>query len=80
MSIALILSRGFGNGSIDGTIKDLVTMGYGISEFIPPTVPIATGLVGNQSAGIGMNRNQSTGNGILGTQSTGSGFNGTGGL
>ena len=28
MSIALIVTRGFGNGTLAGTIKDVVTRGY----------------------------------------------------
>ncbi len=34
MSIALVVTRGFGNGTLSGTIKDAVTMGYTLAE--PP--------------------------------------------
>lgn len=30
--IALIVTRGFGNGAFDGSIKDIVTRGYSIGE------------------------------------------------
>jgi hypothetical protein len=32
MSIALIVTRGYGNGALVGTIKDVVLRGYGISD------------------------------------------------
>jgi len=80
MSIKLILTNGIGNGTFAGAIKDIVTMGFDISTVIPPTVPIATGIFGNQSTGNGISGNGSTGNGIVGTQSTGRGINGSGGL
>ena len=41
MSIGLIVTRGFSNGALVGTIKDLVTMGYDISEGIWTDIPIA---------------------------------------
>ena len=66
MSIASIVTRGF----IIGPIAKLVTAGYDISTFIPPTVPISNGLVGNQS----------TGNGILSNQTAGSSLTGRGRL
>jgi hypothetical protein len=80
MSIALIVTRGYGNGTLVGTIKDIVLRGYDISTVIPPTVPIATGLVGIQSTGNGITSNQSTGNGIIGKQSAGNGVIGSGSL
>ena len=66
MSIALIVTRGFSNGSLIGTIDKIVTIGYDISSFIPPVVPVSRGLVGSGSTGIGLTGNQSTGNGITG--------------
>ena len=36
MSIALIVTRGFGNGTLIGTIKDVVTRGYSIGSAIIP--------------------------------------------
>lgn len=38
MSIALIVTRGFGNGTLTGTIKDVVTRGYAIGVAV--VVPI----------------------------------------
>ena len=34
MSIALVVTRGFGNGTFNGTIKDAVTAGYSIGAII----------------------------------------------
>lgn len=69
MSMATVVTRGFGNGTLLGTIALAVTAGYDISTFIPPTVPVSDGLLGNQSTGNGISGNQSTGNGILSNQS-----------
>lgn len=80
MSIPLILTNGIGNGIFAGAIKDIVTMGFDISTIIPPTIPTATGIFGNQSTGNGINGEGATGNGILTEQSTGRGINGSGGL
>jgi hypothetical protein len=66
MSIASVVTRGF----ITGPLTKLVTMGYDISTFIPPTIPISNGLIGNQS----------TGNGILGNQTASSSLTGRGRL
>ena len=38
MSIATIVTRGFGNGAFDGSVSEIVTMGYTIAEFILWTV------------------------------------------
>lgn len=70
MTIATIVTRGFGNGSFSGSIPFAVTAGYDISTFIPPTVPVSDGIVGNQS----------TGDGILTTQSLASSLTGRGRL
>jgi len=69
MTIASVVTRGFGNGTLLGTIPFAVTMGYDISTVIPPTIPVSDGLLGNQSTGNGISGNQSTGNGITSTQS-----------
>lgn len=42
MSIALIVTRGYGNGTLTGSVKDVVLRGYGIGEVsqvspCPPT-------------------------------------------
>ena len=67
MSIALVVTRGFGNGSLEGDISKVVTVGYDI--FIPPTPPTSDGLVGNQATGSGITATQTTGSGIAATQS-----------
>ena len=66
MTIARIVTRGFGNGTLLGTIKDLVTMGYDISTVIPPVIPVSDGLLGNQSTGNGIVANQSAGSSLTG--------------
>ena len=45
MSIAKIVTRGFGNGTLAGTIKDVVLRGYSIAVAavaVIPFVPTAT--------------------------------------
>lgn len=37
MSIALIITRGYGNGTFTGTIKDVVTRGYSIAAITTPS-------------------------------------------
>ena len=34
MAIRTVVTMGFGNGTFNGTIKDVVTMGYTISEAV----------------------------------------------
>ena len=34
MSIALVVTAGFGNGTLSGTVKGVVLRGYSISDFI----------------------------------------------
>ena len=83
MSIALLTTFGYSNGTLVGSIKDLVTMGYTISTVIPPipaTVPISNGLAGSGTTGIGLSGTQSTGIGLNRSQTTGSGLSGSGGL
>jgi hypothetical protein len=36
MSIALLTTRGFGNGALIGSLTKLVTVGFNISTVIPP--------------------------------------------
>jgi len=38
MAIATIVTRGFGNGTFDGSIALVVTRGYGIGEAVTPAV------------------------------------------
>ena len=70
MSIALIVTLGFGNGTLNGSIPDVVTLGYDISTVIPPTIPDSNGLSGSGALGLG----------LLGTGSAGSGVSGSGSL
>lgn len=37
MSIALIITRGYGNGTFTGSIKDVVTRGYSIAAITTPS-------------------------------------------
>ena len=37
MSIALVVTRGFGNGTFNGSVKDVVLAGYSIGIPVPPT-------------------------------------------
>jgi|TARA_R110000737_G_scaffold350252_2_gene388701 hypothetical protein len=62
MSIANIVTRGF----VIGPLTKLVTMGYDISTFIPPVIPVSNGLVGNQSTGNGIVSNQTAGSSLTG--------------
>ena len=62
MNIANLTTRGF----VAGPLTKLVTMGYGISTFIPPTMPVTDGLVGNQSMGNGITSNQTASTGLTG--------------
>ena len=65
MSIALIVTEGFGNGTLVGTIPDVVTLGYSISTFIPPTIPTADGIQVPGVFGEGAAVTSSFGNGII---------------
>lgn len=76
MSIASIVTRGF----IIGPIDKLVTIGFSISTFIPPTIPTSGGLFDNQSLGNGLTAKQSTGSGILNNQTLSPNLTGRGRL
>jgi hypothetical protein len=43
MTIALVTTRGFGNGTLVGSLTKLVTVGFDISTIIPSVVPISDG-------------------------------------
>jgi len=45
MSIPLIVTRGFGNGTLTGAIKDVVTRGYTIGEVVIPDYFIGSGIM-----------------------------------
>lgn len=66
MSVANLVTRGFGNGTFTGTIALAVTIGYSISTVIPPTIPISGGLLGNQSTGNGISTTQSLSSSLTG--------------
>ena len=80
MSIGLIVTRGFSNGTLVGTIADVVKDGYSASATPAPTAPESDGLFSSGSTGEGIHCDQSTGNGIMSNQTTGSGLSGNGGL
>lgn len=54
MSIASVVTGGYGNGTFLGTIPLVVTGGYGIGEPVEPPVLICTfaGLISNQIAAV----------------------------
>jgi hypothetical protein len=73
MSIALVVSRGFGNGTLTGVITKLVTVGFDISTVIPPVPPVVPISAGGLSFGV-------LGNGISTTGVIGNGINSKGSL
>lgn len=64
MSIALVVTRGYSNGSLVGTIPFVVTRGYTISTVIPPTIPTADGLTVGGKFGDGVAVSSSFGTGV----------------
>ena len=80
MSIALIVSEVFGNGTFVGTIPDIVTVGYNISTIIPPTVPDADGIVAAGVLGNGISANGELGDGIASNSNLGDGLTSQGSL
>jgi hypothetical protein len=44
MSIALVTTRGFGNGTLIGSITKIVTIGFNTSTVIPSVIPISNGI------------------------------------
>lgn len=73
MSIALVVTAGFGNGTFSGTIKDVVTRGYDISTIIPPVIPTADGLTVSGQFGDGVSTSGGFGDGAAVTSSFGTG-------
>ena len=63
--IALVITAGYGNGTFNGTIKDVTLRGYDISEFIPPTVPDANGKTVGGDFGDGVNVSGDFGEGAV---------------
>lgn len=74
MSIALIVTEGFGNGTLIGTIPDIVTVGYGISTIIPPTIPEAGGKAVGGMLGDGISVAAALGDGVAVTANLGNGI------
>lgn len=73
MSIALIVTAGFGNGTFIGTIPLVTTRGYSISTVIPPTVPEAGGVQVSGQFGDGVSVSNNFGTGEVVTSSFGTG-------
>ena len=80
MSIALVVTAGFGNGTLLGTIKDVVTRGYDISAVIPSTIPEAKGINSSGAFGNGITANGTFGNGIGSVATLGNGIGSKGNL
>ncbi len=80
MSIRLLVTAGFGNGTFNGTIGDIVTRGYAISTVIPPTIPESDGINSGGSFGNGINTSGVFGEGIASGGAFGSGIGSKGNL
>jgi len=74
MSIALVTTAGFGNGTLLGTVKGVVLRGYDISTIIPPTIPVADGVVVGGLLGDGISVAAALGDGVAVTASLGTGI------
>jgi hypothetical protein len=64
MSIALVTTRGFGNGTLIGSLTKLVTVGFDISTIIPPIPPVIP--VSDGSLTFGVLGNGIATNGVMG--------------
>ena len=64
MSIALVVTAGYGNGTFSGTIPFVVTRGYSISTVIPSVIPTADGIQVPGVFGEGAVVNSSFGTGV----------------
>jgi hypothetical protein len=73
MSIALVVTAGFGNGTLSGTVKGVVLRGYDISAIIPSTIPVSPGVYVNGVFGVGVTASGAFGVGVTGSGSFGSG-------
>lgn len=83
MSIALVVTRGFGNGTLTGVITKLVTAGFDISTVIPPVpsvVPISAGGLSFGVLGNGISTTGTIGNGLQTMGILGNGINSKGSL
>ena len=70
MSIALVVTAGFGNGTFSGTIKDVVLRGYSIGEVVvtPDSTFGVFGLIQGRGQGV-LSAISANGQGILGAMS-----------
>ena len=50
MSIRLIVTAGYGNGTFNGTVADVVLMGYTVGETIPLRLPLTEKIVSATAA------------------------------
>jgi hypothetical protein len=73
MSIAQVVTAGFGNGTFSGTIKDVVTRGYDISTIIPPVIPPTDGIAVSGAFGDGVTTSGAFGDGALASGAFGTG-------
>ena len=73
MSIALVVTRGFGNGTFSGTIPFVVTRGSTISTVIPSVIPTADGIQVPGVFGEGLSTSGGFGDGAVVTSSFGNG-------
>ena len=73
MSIALVVTAGYGNGTFSGTIPFVVTRGYSISTVIPSVVPTADGIQVPGVFGDGVSVSSDFGSGATVTSSFGTG-------
>lgn len=80
MSIRLIVTAGYGNGTFSGAIGRAVTRGYGISTVIPPTIPESDGINSGGSFGSGINSGGVFGDGISSGAAFGAGIGSKGNL
>ena len=73
MSIALVVTAGYGNGTLSGTIKGVVLRGYDISAIIPSTIPVSPGVLVGGVFGTGVTADGAFGDGATGNGSFGNG-------
>jgi len=64
MSIAQIVTRGYGNGTFNGTIAEVVVRGYIVSDLVAPVLSLPTGLAGSSTEATG-GVTTDEGNGLL---------------
>jgi hypothetical protein len=65
MSVSLVVTGGYGNGALSGSISGVVLSGYSISTVIPSVIPAAKGLIVSGSFGSGLAKSGSFGAGVI---------------